>query len=161
MKRFFRNLKTLAMCAVVGVATLAVSCSQPYDDTQIKADIEDLKTRVEALEIKLGNEVKALKDLIDAKVAELNDAIDAVEDKIAILDYTANEDGSYTLTTKDGEEITIYPQFTENNEGLLTVQADERGNYYWAQIIDGNAVAITDAAGNKNQETNTDKNINA
>lgn len=149
MKRFFRNLKTLAMCAVVGVATLAVSCSQPYDDTQIKADIEDLKTRVEALEIKLGNEVKALKDLIDAKVAELNDAIDAVEDKIAILDYTANEDGSYTLTTKDGEEITVYPQFTENNEGLLTVQADERGNYYWAQIVNGAPVALTDADGNK------------
>lgn len=149
MKKFFRNLKTLAMCAVVGVAALAVSCSQPYDDTQIKADIEDLKTRVEALEIKLGNEVKALKDLIDAKAAELNDAIDAVEDKIAILDYTANADGSYTLTTKDGEEITIYPEFTENNEGLLTVQADERGNYYWAQIVNGVPVAITDGDGNK------------
>ena len=107
MKRFFRNLKTLAMCAVVGVATLAVSCSQPYDDTQIKEDLEDLRTRVEALEIKLGNEVKALKDLINAEVAKLNAAVDAVEDQIAILDYTANADGSYTLTTKDGSEITV------------------------------------------------------
>ena len=149
MKRFFRNLKTLAMCAVVGVATLAVSCSQPYDDTQIKADLEELKTRVEALEIKLGNEVKALKDLINAEVATLNAAVDAVEDKIAILDYTANEDGSYTLTTKDGSEITIYPQFTENNDGLLTVLADEWDNYYWAQIVNGAPVALTDADGNK------------
>ena len=148
MKRFFRNLKTLAMVAMVGVASLAVSCSEPYDDTQIKADIEDLKTRVEALEIKLGNEVTALKSLIDAKVAELNDAIDAVEDKIAILDYEQNEDGSWTLTTKGGEEITIYPQYQENNEGLLTV-IEENGAYYWAKIVDGNPVYLTDRDGNK------------
>lgn len=159
MKRFFRNLKTLAMAAVVGVASLAVSCSEPYDDTQIKADIADLQSRVEALEIKLTQEVNVLKALIDAEVAELNGAIDdaiagandaiaAVEAKIAILDYEQNADGSWTLTTKDGETINIYPKFEENNEGLLTV-IEENGVYYWAQIKDGQAVALVDADGNK------------
>lgn len=159
MKRFFRNLKTLAMAAVVGVASLAVSCSEPYDDTQIKADIADLQSRVEALEIKLTQEVNVLKALIDAEVAELNgaindaiaganDAIAAVEAKIAILDYEQNADGSWTLTTKDGETINIYPKFEENNEGLLTV-IEENGVYYWAQIQDGQAVALVDADGNK------------
>ncbi len=148
MKRFFRNLKTLAVVAMVGVASLAVSCSEAYDDSQIKADIEELKTRVEALEIKLGNEITALKALIDEKVADLNDAIDAVEGKIAILDYEANEDGSWTLTTKDGEDITIYPQYQENNEGLLTV-IEEGGVYYWAQIVNGQAAYLTDRDGNK------------
>ena len=149
MKRFFRNLKTLAMCALVGVATLAVSCSEAYDDTLIKQDIEDLKNRVEALEIKLTNEVNALKALIAAEVAELEGAVAAVDAKIAILDYTANADGSYTLTTKGGENITIYPQFTENNDNLLTVMTDGRGDYYWAQIVNGVPVALTDANGNK------------
>ena len=120
MKRFFRNLKTLAMVAMVGVASLAVSCSQPYDDTQIKADIADLQTRVEALEVGLKNQLQTVKDLIDAEVAELNgaigdamDAIEAVEAKIAILDYEQNADGSWTLTTKGGEEIVVYPQYQE------------------------------------------------
>ena len=149
MKRFFRNLKTLAMCALVGVATLAVSCSEAYDDTLIKQDIEDLKNRVEALEIKLTNDVNALKALIEAEVADLEEAVAAVEAKIAILDYTANADGSYTLTTKDGENITIYPQFTENNDNLLTVMTDGRGDYYWAQIVNGVPVALTDKNGNK------------
>lgn len=155
MKRFFRNLKTLAMVAMVGVASLAVSCSQPYDDTQIKADIADLQTRVEALEVGLKNQLQTVKDLIDAEVAELNgaigdamDAIEAVEAKIAILDYEQNADGSWTLTTKGGEEIVVYPQYQENNEGLLTV-VKEGNTYYWAQIVDGQAVVLVDADGNK------------
>ncbi len=155
MKRFFRNLKTLAMVAMVGVASLAASCSQPYDDTQIKADIADLQTRVEALEVGLKNQLQTVKDLIDAEVAELNgaigdamDAIEAVEAKIAILDYEQNADGSWTLTTKGGEEIVVYPQYQENNEGLLTV-VKEGNTYYWAQIVDGQAVVLVDADGNR------------
>ena len=155
MKRFFRNLKTLAMVAMVGVASLAVSCSQPYDDTQIKADIADLQTRVEALEVGLKNQLQTVKDLIDAEVAELNgaigdamDAIEAVEAKIAILDYEQNADGSWTLTTKGGEEIVVYPQYQENNDGLLTV-VQEGNTYYWAQIVNGQPVVLVDADGNK------------
>ncbi len=145
MKRFFRNLKTLAMVAMVGVATLAVSCSEPYDDTQIKADIEDLKSRVEALEVKLTNEVNTLKALIDSKVAAVEDAIAAVENKIAILDYEQNADGSWTLTGKDGEEITIYPQAKDN--GLTVIE--ENGVYYWAQVNEGVVTPLVDADGNK------------
>lgn len=151
MKRFFRNLKTLAMVAVVGFSTLAVSC---YDDTElregIKQNTEDLAAltaRVEALEIKLGNEVNALKALIADEIAKVNDAIEAVEDKIVIADAEKNADGEWILTLANGETVTVYPKYQENHNGLLTV-VKENGVYYWAQIVDGEPVKLTDANGN-------------
>lgn len=151
MKRFFRNLKTLAMVAVVGFATLNVSC---YDDTELREgiaanteSITDLTARVEALEIKLGNEVNALKALIADEIAKVNDAIEAVEDKIVIAGAEQGVDGSWILTLASGEEVTVYPAFTETNEGMLTT-VKENGVYYWAQIVGGTAVKLTDANGN-------------
>lgn len=151
MKRFFRNLKTLAMVAVVGFSTLAVSC---YDDTElregIKQNTEDLAAltaRVEALEIKLGNEVNALKALIADEIAKVNDAIEAVEDKIVIADAEKNADGEWILTLANGETVTVFPKYQENHNGLLTV-VKENGVYYWAQIVDGEPVKLTDANGN-------------
>lgn len=151
MKRFFRNLKTLAMVAVVGFATLNVSC---YDDTELRdgiaantESIADLTARVEALEIKLGNEVNALKALIADEIAKVNDAIEAVEDKIVIAAAEKNADGEWILTLADGDTVTVYPEYKETNEGLLTV-VKENGVYFWAQIVDGVAVKLTDEAGN-------------
>lgn len=151
MKRFFRNLKTLAMAAVVGLATLTVSC---YDDTELREGIKenqesiaDLTARVEALEIKLGNEVNALKALIADEIAKVNDAIEAVEDKIVIAGAEQNANGEWVLTLVDGKTVTVYPEFHENNEGLLTV-IEEGGVYFWAKIVNGVATKITDANGN-------------
>ena len=152
MKRFFRNLKTLAMVAVVGFATLASSCA--YDDTELRDSINantesiaDLTARVEALEIKLGNEVNALKALIADEIAKVNDAIEAVEDKIVIASAEKNADGEWILTLADGETVTVYPEYQENNNGLLTT-VKENGVYYWAQIVDGVATKLVDANGN-------------
>ncbi len=151
MKRFFRNLKSLAMVAVVGFATLTVSC---YDDTELRdsiaantEDIADLTARVEALEIKLGNEVNALKALIADEIAKVNDAIEAVEDKIVIASAEKNTNGEWILTLADGETVTVYPQYQENNNGLLTT-VKENGVYYWAQIVDGVATKLVDENGN-------------
>ena len=151
MKRFFRNLKTLAMVAVVGFSTLAVSC---YDDTELREGIQQntedlaaLTARVEALEIKLGNEVNALKALIADEIAKVNDAIEAVEDKIVIADAEKNADGEWILTLANGETVTVFPKYQENHNGLLTV-VKENGVYYWAQIVDGAPVKLTDANGN-------------
>ena len=148
MKKNFRNLKALAMAAVVGLATLSVSC---YDDTELREGIQqnqesiaDLTARVEALEIKLGNEVNALKALIADEIAKVNDAIEAVEDKIVIADAEKNADGEWILTLANGDTVTVYPEYQETNEGLLTV-VKENGVYYWAQIVDGVVVKLTDA----------------
>lgn len=148
MKRFFRNLKTLAMVAVVGFATLTVSC---YDDTELREDIAanqqdiaDLTARVEALEIKLGNEVTALKALIESEVASLEEAIEAVEGKIVVADCQQGADGTWVLTLTNGEEVTIYPEAKQN--GLTVVE--ENGVYFWAQVVDDVVTKLVDANGN-------------
>lgn len=133
MKRFFRNLKSLAVVAMVGIASLAVSCAEAYDDSAIKADIADLKDRVEALEIRLGNEIDALKALI----AE-------VEGKVVIADCEQDGNGNWILTLTDGTELNISCVADTN----LTVVV-ENGVYYWATLVDGDITAIVDNNGNK------------
>lgn len=129
MKRFFHNLKTLALVALVGVATLATSCAKD-DIDQIKADLSDLTERVAELEQKLNDEVAALKALID--------------DKVAIVACAQDDAGNWIVTLADGTEVNI----SGVGQSDLTV-VKEDGVYYWAQVVDGNVVAMVDANGNK------------
>ncbi|MBR2424598.1 MAG: hypothetical protein IKB18_05450 [Tidjanibacter sp.] len=127
MKRFFKNLKAMALVAVVGVA--AVSCAEAYDDTELKQQVADLAERVTNLEERLDNEVAALRALIDEKVALAE----------------VQEDGAWKFTLADGKTLTLYPEYVEN--GLTVVTED--GVQYWAKV-DGNVTTIiTDANGNK------------
>ena len=139
MRNFYAIFKGV-LSTLVLTAMVAVSCTEPYDDTQIRQEIADLYEKVSKLEEKLNSEVAALKALID--------------EKTVVASATKNNDGSWEILLTSGEKITVYPQYQpepqapEVNNGCVTVIKD--GDvYYWAQIVDGKAVAITDAAGNK------------
>ena len=136
MKNFYAIFKSVFSTLVVA-SMLFVSCHEPYDDTAIRQEIADLYNKVNALESKLDNEVAALKVLIDSKTV--------------VASATKNDDGSWEILLTSGEKITVYPEYqpaAEVNNGCVTV-VKEGDAYYWAQIVDGAAVAITDAAGNK------------
>lgn len=133
MKRFFRNLKTLALVAMVGVATLATSCNQDELD-QIKADLSDLTERVDALEQKLDTEIAALQALIgDAKADHV----------AAVVACEKDADGNWVVTLANG---TVLNLSCATNSALTVVEIE--GAYYWAQVVDGEAVAMVDADGN-------------
>ena len=139
MKNFYAIFKGV-FATLVATSMLAVSCTEPYDDTQIRQELADLYQKVDNLEKKLSTEVDALKALIDSKAV--------------VASATKSTDGSWEILLTSGEKITVYPQYQpepqapEVNNGCVTV-VKEGDAYYWAQIVDGNAVAITDAAGNK------------
>ena len=139
MRNFYAIFKGV-LATLVATAVLTVSCTEAYDDTQIRQEIADLYEKVSKLEQKLESEVSALKALID--------------EKAVVASATKLNDGSWEILLTSGEKITVYPEYQpepqapEVNNGCVTV-ISEGDNYYWAQIIDGNAVAITDAAGNK------------
>ena len=136
MKNFYAIFKSVFSTLVVA-SMLFVSCHEPYDDTAIRQEIADLYNKVNALESKLDSEVAALKALIDSKTV--------------VASATKNTDGSWDILLTSGEKITVYPEYqpaAEVNNGCVTV-VKEGDTYYWAQIVDGAAVAITDAAGNK------------
>lgn len=139
MKNFYAIFKGV-FATLVATSMLAVSCTEPYDDTQIRQELADLYQKVDNLEKKLSTEVDALKALIDSKAV--------------VASATKSTDGSWEILLTSGEKITVYPQYQpepqapEVNNGCVTV-VKEGDAYYWAQIVDGKAVAITDAAGNK------------
>ena len=139
MKNFYAIFKGV-LATLVATSMLAVSCTEAYDDTQIRQEIADLYEKVSKLEQKLESEVSALKALID--------------EKTVVASAVKNNDGSWEILLTSGEKITVYPQYQpepqapEVNNGCVTV-IKEGDTYFWAQIVDGKAVAITDAAGNK------------
>lgn len=106
------------MCAAV-----FSSCSDEYDDTALRNEVEDLKDRVEALEARLTQEVNTLKGLIQAAEQGLAVGVEEVE-------------GGYEVTI--GDETFTINHGTNGEAGtpgtVITVQEVE-GVYYW--VIDG------------------------
>lgn len=151
MKKLFTYLLLLLASSLLG-------CTQPYDDTEVRKDIENLKERVTALE-KLCKEMNAN---IDAMAAIL----EALETHDYITSVTPiTKDGKtvgYTITFANGEPITIYhgengKDGADGTDGVngadgkdgytpvIGVAQDSDGIYYWT--LDGEW--LLDDAGNK------------
>lgn len=142
MKKLFTYLLLLLASSLLG-------CTQPYDDTEVRKDIENLKDRVTALE-KLCKEMNAN---IDAMAA----IIEALETHDYITGVTPiTKDGEtvgYTITFAKGEPITIYngedgKDGVDGEDGyapVIGVVQDSDGVYYWT--LDGEW--LLDDAGNK------------
>ena len=138
-----KNVDTMfksVLSTLVVASMLFVSCTVEYDDTAIRQEIADLFEKISKLEQKLDSEVEALKTLIDSKTV--------------VASATKNTDGSWDILLTSGEKIVVYPEYQpepqapELNNGCVTI-VKEGDVYYWAQIVDGQAVAIVDGAGNK------------
>ena len=148
MKKLFTYLLLLLASSLLG-------CTQPYDDTEVRKDIENLKERVTKLE-KLCKEMNAN---IDAMAAIL----EALETHGYITSVTPiTKDGEavgYTITFAKGEPITIYhgedgkdgvdgEDGADGKDGytpVIGVAQDSDGIYYWT--LDGEW--LLDDAGNK------------
>lgn len=133
----------MCVCALV-----LSSCSDEYDDSEIRADIEDLENRVAALETwqkSVNSDIQSLKSLVEA-----------LEEKNFITNVTpVKENGvevGYTITFQTGESITI--KHGENgingDTPVIGVAKDTDGVYYWTvKVGDSPAEFMTDGAGNK------------
>lgn len=133
----------MCVCALV-----LSSCSDEYDDSEIRADIEDLENRVAALETwqkSVNSDIQSLKSLVEA-----------LEEKNFITNVTpVKENGvevGYTITFQTGESITI--KHGENgingDTPVIGVAKDTDGVYYWTvKVGDSPAEFMTDGSGNK------------
>lgn len=101
--------------------SLFASCSEPFDDTEIWESIEDLKSRVTALEASVAENVAAIQSMVSVG-------------SIASWEYDA-ETGKAVIKLTDGKTITV--DQTVKGYSLITVEKDEDGNYYWAVCKDG------------------------
>ena len=99
MRKFFTTLKSVVAASVIAAMTLAASCS--YDDgaitervDKVEKDLAALTERVAALEKRLGEEVDALKALIDGKTV--------------VTEVTKDAEGNTVINLSNGEKVTVF-----------------------------------------------------
>lgn len=122
--------KTFLTFCVAALSLFAVSSC--YDDTKLWEGFEDLKSRVDALEAKINEQVKTL-----------NGIIGAVDAKVAVVKVEKNAAGNYVLTFSNNETLEISAaDANANNTGLVTTVTED-GVTYWAVVgADGKAVKL-------------------
>ena len=145
-------MKKLFTCLLVLVASSLLACTEPYDDTAIRSDIEDLKERVTKLEelcSQMNTNICALQGIVEA--LQQNDYITNVA---PITEYGVEI--GYTISFTSGKTITIYhgkdgadgANGADGKDGytpVIGVKQDTDNIYYWT--LDGEW--LTDENGNK------------
>ena len=131
-----RNYLILALAAVLSLFASCGKEADPFDDTRIWDAIEQLKSRVTALETAVAENVSAIQSMVSLG-------------SISSWEFDA-ETGKAVITLLDGKKITI----SQNMKGysLISVFKDDDGVYYWAickdgvsepLLIDGKKVPVT------------------
>lgn len=148
MRKIFTTLKSVVAATVISAMALATSCS--YDDTDIKNEVEQIKTDLATL----TERVAALEEKLDEQVASLTELING---KVVVTDVVTEGDTT-TVTLSDGSSFVI------DNSKAAAAGADytigayaEGGVYYWAVFngetfvkfleVDGQKVPVFPAEG--------------
>lgn len=144
------------------------SCSDDYDDTELRKDIDNLEDRVTSLE--------EWQKSVNTDIQSLQSLVAALENRNYITDITPvmenGEETGYTITFQNGNSITIRhgkngadgKDGANGNDGtngtdgvtpVIGVLQDTNGTYYWTvngeYLTDnsGNKVPVTGAKGDK------------
>ena len=136
----FRSILA-ALSSVVLIGGMA-SCT--FDDTDLQNSIDDLTSRVEALE--------NFQEQVQGEISSLQEVITKLQSSVTVDNVVDNGDGSWTINFSDGTSITIR-NGQDGEDGLtppsITV-VEEDGTYYWAyENADGTIKFILDDDGNK------------
>lgn len=128
----FRSMAVAAMAVMTGV--FAFTSCETYDDSGLKSSIDDLNSRVEALETAL-NSLQGDVDAISGLLAEGK----------VIKSVTSNADGTQYTITYVGEDVKSDVITVGTGDPVITI-LNEGGVYYWAKInADGEAEHILDS----------------
>ena len=149
MKLNMKKLKQLThygiVCAVMSLCAAGLpSCSDDYDDTDIRKEIQDVKDRVAKLE--------EWQKTVNSDITSIKGLVEALQQKNFITDVTPVTEGGeeigYTITFQTGKSITI--KNGVNGKTPIIGVAKEGDTYYWTiKTGDADAVFMTDAEGNK------------
>ena len=154
-----KNLLSLLMCGL-----LLLGCSDKYDDSALRNDLNDLKSRVAKLE--------ELCKQMNTNISSLQEIVKALKERESITNVSTLSDGSgYSITFTSGKTITIYhgKNGSDGSDGTngvtptISVKQDTDGIYYWTVngnwlIVDGKKVKAigTDGADGSNGNDGTD-----
>ena len=146
------------------LATTFFSCGDDYDDTALRNDVNDLKSRVEKLESwcsTTNTQISALQGLVSA--LEQNDYVTGVTPIVE-----GSVEVGYTITFTKSKPITIYHGKDGKNGAdgingvdgitpLIGAEKDTDGIYYWTiKLGDADSAWLTDVDNNKIPTTGKD-----
>lgn len=132
------KLKTWLLMPLIALGITACE----YDDSALKADVDDLKDRITALEEQVNQ--------MNEDIVSLQDIIHALDQNISISQVEQTDEG-YILHLTDGTSINLY-NGKEGSSGAnapIIGIAQENGIYYWTLTTDEKTTWLTDEAGNK------------
>lgn len=129
---------SLLMCGL-----LLFGCSDKYDDSALRNDLNDLENRVAKLE--------ELCKQMNTNISSLQKIVNALQDNLYISKVEQISDG-YIIHFSDGSTATIKNGKDSGNVPVIGVKKDTDGIYYWTK--DGQW--LTDDKGNKIKAQGTD-----
>ena len=132
------KLKTWLLMPLIALGITACE----YDDSALKADVDDLKDRITALEGQVNQ--------LNEDIVSLKDIINALDQNIGITQVEQTADG-YTLHFTDGTDITLHngKDGANGTNAPIIGTAEENGVRYWTLTSGEETSWLTDEAGNK------------
>ena len=137
----YKNQNTMrkGILLIFTVLATLVGCGQ-YDDSELKSDINDLKSRMAALEKQCKN--------MNENLTSLQAIVDAIQKQDGIVSVTDLPDGQgYSVKFVSGKVIYMYngKNGTDGVTPKISVRKDSDGIYYWTVdgdwlIVDGKKV---------------------
>lgn len=142
------KMKQFRLYALLLLATALVFGCSKYDDTELKKDINDLKSRVEKLETWCST--------ANSQISALQVLVSALEQKDYVTDVSPIMDGAkevgYTITFAKSPSISIKhgKDGVDGVTPVIGVAKDTDGVYYWTvKTGDAEATWILNAEGKK------------
>ncbi len=122
---------------------LLLGCSDKYDDSALRNDLNDLENRLTILEERCKQ--------MNTNISSLQKIVDALQDNLSISKVEQISDG-YIIHFSDGSTATIKNGKDSGTIPVIGVRKDTDGCYYWT--LDGEW--LTDEKGNKVKAQGTD-----
>ena len=138
---YFQEWKKLLSLVFCGL--LLFGCSDKYDDSALRNDLNDLENRVTKLE--------ELCKQMNTNISSLQKIVEALQDNLSISKVEQISDG-YIIHFSDGSTATIKNGKNSEDAPIIGVKKDTDGIYYWT--LDGEW--LTDEKGNKVKAQGTD-----
>ena len=154
----YKNQNTMrkGILLIFTVLATLVGCGQ-YDDSELKSDINDLKSRMAALEKQCKN--------MNENLTSLQAIVDAIRKQDGVVSVTDLPDGQgYSVKFVSGKVIYLYngKNGTDGVTPKISVRKDSDGIYYWTVdgdwlIVDGKKVRAVGLDGKDGQSGNDGK----
>lgn len=146
--------KVWIACSMVCACMFGLSsCGDDYDDSELRGDIENLDSRITALE--------EWQKSVNTDIRSLQSLVEALEDKDYVTAVTPLEDGTgYVISFLKSGNVTIKhgEKGEDGTTPVISVKQDSDGKHYWTVngewlLDNGNKMPVTGEKGDKGADS--------